>query len=353
VIEHAFGQSQPWSVGIEEELFVLDAETLEPAPFPRESFAPPRIKQELFAAVVELNTGVCASVAEAVEELAELREEAKRLAEASGLALAASGTWPTAVSEEQAITEDDGYRRFVEYAGSSAQRQFCSGLHVHVGVASPDECMLVLETVLPWLPLVLAVSVNSPYRAAEESGLASTRGEILALLPRAGAPPAFASYEEWEAFAERLIALGLADEYTRIWWDVRPHPRYGTLEIRMPDQPTGLEATAAIAGLVHALVRNSHALANENENHSQRAAADRGAYAENRWAASRFGREARLIHPSGTRLAGVGELLDELAELLGAEVVDPVRRLNQAGAQLALGRAQGLQALGRRLVELT
>jgi carboxylate-amine ligase len=343
VIPRAFGESAPWSVGIEEELFVLDAETLEPAPFPRQSFAPPRIKQELFAAVVELNTGVCGSVEEAVEELAALREEAKRLAAASGLALAASGTWPTAVSEEQAITEDDGYRRFVEYAGSSARRQFCSGLHVHVGVASPEECMRALEAALPWLPLVLAVSANSPYRAGEESGLASTRGEILALLPRAGAPPAFASYEEWEAFAERLVALGLADAYTRIWWDVRPHPRYGTLEIRMPDQPTRLGATAAVAEVVHALVKSDGA----------HGPADRGAYAENRWAALRFGREARLIHPDGTRLAGVGELLDELAEQLGAKVVDPARSLDQAGEQLALGRAEGLHALRRRLIELT
>jgi carboxylate-amine ligase len=203
--------------------------------------------------------------------------------------------------------------------------------------------MAVLEAMLPWLPLVLAVSTNSPYVAGRETGLASARAEILALLPRSGAPPVFGSYAEWEAFAERLVALGLADEYTRIWWDIRPHPRYGTLEIRMPDQPTRLEATAAVASLVHALVRGSDATGR----------ADRGAYAENRWAALRFGREARLIHPDGDRLATVADLLDELAGRLGNGVVEPARSLDQGGDQLELGRADGLQSLCRRLVELT
>jgi carboxylate-amine ligase len=343
VIPHAFGQSEPWSVGIEEELFVLDAGSFTPAPFPPGRFDRPRLKPELFASVVELNTRVCASVAEATVELAALRAEARLRARAEGLALAACGTWPTAVSEDQAITEDDGYRRFVEYAGSSARRQFCSGLHVHVGVPTPQACMEALEAVLPWLPLVLALSANSPYVAGRETGLASSRAEILTLLPRSGAPPVFASYSDWEAFAERLLALGLADEYTRIWWDVRPHPRFGTLEIRMPDQPTRLETTAALAGLVHALVASS----------ASGPPADRGAYAENRWAALRFGRNARLIHPDGSRLATVPELVDELAARLGAETVDPVRELDLAGEQLRVGRAQGLATLCRRLVELT
>jgi glutamate---cysteine ligase / carboxylate-amine ligase len=341
VIEQAFGQSSPWSVGIEEELFVLDAKTLEPAPFPSASFDGTRLKAELFAAVVELNTGVCGSVAEAVEELAELRVEAKARAADAGLVLA--GTWPTAVPEEQPITDDEGYRAFVDYAGSSARRQFCSGMHVHVGVASADACMAALEAVLPWLPLVLAVSANSPYLAGRDTGLASTRAEILTLLPRSGAPPVFASYLEWEAFAERLLTLGLADQYTRIWWDVRPHPRFGTLEVRMPDQPTRLDATAALARLVHALVSSAQ----------PGPAADRGAYSENRWAALRFGREARMIHPDGDRLAGVPDLLDELASRFGEDVVEAVRKLDQAGGQLEVGRSRGLRALCERLVGLT
>jgi glutamate---cysteine ligase / carboxylate-amine ligase len=343
VIPHAFGESEPWSVGIEEELFVLEAGSLSPAPFPPSELDGVRLKHELFASVVELNTGVCGSVEDATRELATLRTVARERAAEAGLVLAACGTWPTALPEEQAITEDEGFRRFVEYAGPSARRQYCSGLHIHVGVASPEACMEALEAVLPWLPLVLAVSANSPYVAGRETGLASARAEILSLLPRSGAPPVFDSYAEWEAFAERLLALGLADEYTRIWWDVRPHPRFGTLEVRMPDQPTRLEDTAALAGLVHALVRSSEA----------GPAADRGAYAENRWAAFRFGREVRLIHPDGTRLAPVPELLDELAGRVGAGMVDPLRELDQAYEQVRLGRAEGLVSLCQRLVALT
>jgi len=343
VIPHAFGDSEPWSVGIEEELFVLEGSSLSPAPFPPAELDGVRLKHELFASVVELNTGVCGSVEEATRELATLRTVARERAAEAGLALAACGTWPTALPEEQAITEDEGFRRFVEYAGPSARRQYCSGLHIHVGVPSPDACMEALEAVLPWLPLVLAVSANSPYVAGRETGLASARAEILSLLPRSGAPPVFDSYAEWEAFAERLLVLGLADEYTRIWWDVRPHPRFGTLEVRMPDQPTRLQDTAALAGLVHALVRSSEA----------GPAADRGAYAENRWAAFRFGREARLIHPDGTRLATVPELLDEVAARVGSAAVDPVLELDQAGDQLELGRTSGLGVLCERLVALT
>jgi carboxylate-amine ligase len=346
VIPHSFGRSARWSVGIEEELFVLDADTLEPAAIPPELLDGERFKAELFASVVELNTGICRSPAEAAAELAALRLEAGRRTEAAGLALAAAGTWPTAVSEEQPLTQHPGYLAFVDYAGSSARRQYCAGLHVHVGVASPEECLAKLEAVLPWLPLLLALSANSPYVAGRETGLASTRAELLTLLPRAGAPPVFESYGAWERFAERLVELGLADQTTRIWWDVRPHPRFGTLEVRMPDQPTRLEATAALAALVQALVGGAE----------PGPPADRGLYAQNRWAALRFGPDAELVHPEGERLVSARELLAELLErldLAGADGVGALAGLDGAGEQLAVGREEGLPSLCGRLVALT
>ena len=307
MIPHAFGRSEPWTVGIEEELFVLDAETLVPVPAPDGMLDGTRLKAELHAAVVELNTGICPGAGEAGAELGELRGDAKRRAGASGRAVAAAGSWPPAVPEEQEITPDPGYLAFVDYAGPSARRQFVAGLHVHVAVASPEACVRTLEAVLPWLPIVLAVSANSPYLAGEETGLASTRAEILSLLPRSGAPPVFASYGEWEHFAERLVELGLADQYTRIWWDARPHPRFGTLEVRMADQPTRVDVTVALAALVQALVASA----------APERAADRGIYAQNRWAALRFGAHARLIHPDGGRLATAAELLRELVDRVG------------------------------------
>jgi carboxylate-amine ligase len=351
VIEQRFGESAPWSLGVEEELFVLDAETLEPALWPPELFDGKRLKAELFATVVELTTGICDRAEQAAGELEELRAEARRRALSSQLVVAAAGTWPTAVSEQQPITDDPGYRAFVERTGSPARRQYCSGLHLHVGVPSAEACMAALEAVLPWLPVLLAVSANSPYVAGRETGLASTRAEILALLPRAGAPPAFSSYADWQGYSERLVDLGLADRWTRIWWDVRPHPDYGTLEIRMPDQPTRLEASVAFTALGQALVASAE----------PGPPADRAIYSENRWAAARFGREAELLHPHGSRLVSVPELLSELLERvgptarrLGSEaLLTPLETLAQAEEQLAVGREQGLSALGKRLVALT
>lgn len=351
MLERAFGRSSAWSVGVEEELFALDAATLAPAPFPGEALDGARLKRELFSTLVEVTTGVCGSVPQAAEELAELRERAKARAAGAGLVLAACGTWPTAVAEEQPVSDDEGFRRFVEHAGVTARRQFCAGLHVHVGVPDAERCMEALEAVLPWLPVVLAASASSPYLGGAESGLASQRAELLALLPRSGAPPAFASYEEWEGFAERLVALGLADSYRRIWWDARPHPELGTLEVRMPDQPTRLDVTVAFAALIQALVAGAES----------RPPADRGLYQQNRWAALRFGARAGLVHPDGSRVLPASELLAELLErvepvarrLGSAELLVPLEGLDQAGEQLELGRREGLRTLCERLVELT
>ena len=233
---------------------------------------------------------------------------------------------------EQPVTPVEALQRFAEYAGPSALRQHCAGLHVHVGVASPEECLGRLEAVLPVLPAVLALSANSPYADGAETGLASTRAELLQLLPRAGAPPAFRDYEDFTSFVKLLVDLGLSDDLMRLWWDVRPHPRLGTLEIRMPDQPTRLAATASLAGLCHALVATADPGAPP---------ADRGLYAQNRWAAARFGAEAALIHPETRELTTPGELLG------GVDVGD------QAGEQLEIGRSDGLRALRERLVTLT
>jgi carboxylate-amine ligase len=340
VIAHAFGSSEPFTVGIEEELFCLDGETLAPQPFPPEALDGARLKEELFASVVELNTGVHRTVAEAVEELASLRARAKDAAGEAGFVLAAAGTWPTAVPEEQPVGESPAYRKFVDYAGPSARRQYVSGLHVHVGMESPEACMAALEAVLSWLPLVLALSANSPYVAGEDTELRSARAEILALLPRSAAPPVFADYKDWERFVERLVALGLADEITRVWWDARPHPRFGTLEIRVADQPTRLETTGALAVLLQAMVSR---LEDDGP-------ANRGLYAQNRWAALRFGHEAELVHPDGSRLVSVPELLAELAERVGSQKPGVP---DQAREQLEVGRADGLDSVCRRLVELT
>jgi carboxylate-amine ligase len=182
------------------------------------------------------------------------------------------------------------------------------------------------------------VSANSPWFEGRETGLASTRAELLTLLPRAGGPPVFASYADWERFVERLVELGLADSYRRIWWDVRPHPGFGTLEIRMPDQPRESKASAAFAAVAQALVAAAE----------PGPPADRGVYAQNRWAALRFGPSALLVHPEEERLVAARDLVAELGERHGVDVSVLVG-LDQAAEQLELGRSEGLQALCERL----
>jgi glutamate---cysteine ligase / carboxylate-amine ligase len=354
VIEQSFGRSAPWSLGIEEEVMILDAATLELAPGVEALVAaaegrplPGVLKMELLASMVELATDVCAGPQEVLAALRELRAAADEGAKTNGLRLAAAGTHPFSLPQAQDIAPDPRYREFVEYAGVSARRQAVCGLHVHVGMPGPEECMHALEGVLPWLPLVLALSANSPFLAGEETGLASARAEVLALLPRAAAPPVFASYEEWEAFVERFVRIGLADGYTRFWWDIRPHPRFGTLEIRSPDQPTAVELTAAFAAVLQALCVT--VLAGEPP-----APANRGDYAQNRWAALRFGPRAELIHPDGERLVPAPELAEELLSLVepAAEELGTVEHLRaldprscEGDRQLEVGRESGLEAV--------
>jgi carboxylate-amine ligase len=364
MIEQAFGQSTPWSVGVEEEIMILDADTLAMTPAVRvltkeaaSRELPGTLKTELFASVVELTTGICASVAEGVEALAVLRRTVAEIAHEHGLEVAAAGTHPVSAPEQQAIVDESRYKDFVGYAGVSARRQGVNGLHVHVGMPDAAACFRALEGALPWLPLVLALSANSPYLGGRATGLASNRAEILAQLPRSGAPPAFASYEDWESFVERLTRIGLVKDYTVFWWDIRPHPRFGTLEVRMPDQPTALGSTAVFAALLQALC-----VTVLEGGSADSTPARRGDYAQNRWAALRFGPDAELIHPDGDRLVRVPELARELlervapaAESLGTrELLDGLTPDTcEAERQLAVGREQGLAAVCSDLVERT
>jgi carboxylate-amine ligase len=184
-----------------------------------------------------------------------------------------------------------------------------NGLHVHVGVESAEHCYERLEAVLPWLPVVLALSANSPYVEGVDTGMQSVRAGVLAELPRAGAPPAFGSYSDWEQWVERLVSLGVMEDHTRVWWDVRPHPKLGTLEIRVADQPTSLARTELLVDVLRDLVE-----------HAPPAQVSRGDYAQNRWAAARFGLDAQLIAPDGASLVSARDLAHRL---LGAEPPEP------------------------------
>jgi carboxylate-amine ligase len=337
VIEAHFGESPAFSLGVEEELMILDAETLEPAAaidVLLQGVAglelPGSLKTELHASVVELNTKVCSSVSEAIAALRELRAVADRIARENGLVVAAAGAHPVAPLESLPVVQEPRYVEMLEQVGYPARRQGVNGLHVHVGVADAAQCYERLEAVLSWLPVVLALSVNSPFVDGVANGMLSNRAGVLAELPRGGTPPAFGSYAEWEAWVERLVVLGVMGDYTRLWWDIRPHPYFGTLEIRIADQPTSLARTELLVQVVRDLVE-----------HAPARVTPRGDYVQNRVAAASFGLDARLIHPGGDSVVTARELAQEL---LGAEPPEP-----EALAQLAAGASVAADLVARTL----
>jgi carboxylate-amine ligase len=339
LIPARFGESPPLSLGVEEELMILDGSTYEQVAAVDRIIRgvegrelPGRIKTELFASVFETNTDVCTSIAEVDAALPALRRAAAEAAEHEGLAVAAAATHPFAKPEGQPIVKEERYVTFVAYGGISVRRQGVQGLHVHVGMPSAEECWQCLEAILPWLPVVLALSANSPWLAGELTGMASNRAPVLAELPRAAGPPGFATYAEWESWVERLVALGVTQDYTRIWWDVRPHPALGTLEVRIPDQPTDVRLSSAFAALLQAMCATAleGGLPRDDARLGDHSRAD---YAQNRWAAARYGPGAELLHPDG---GSVGSAAD-----FGAELIELVRPAARAlGGEAALDRLE-------------
>jgi glutamate---cysteine ligase / carboxylate-amine ligase len=337
VIDAHFGESPRFSLGVEEELMILDGDSLLPAAsvdvLVRGAEArtlPGSLKTELHASVVELNTGICETVEEAIGALRVLRTTAHEIARANGLLLAAAGAHPVAPLESLPVVQEARYLEMLEQVGYPARRQGVNGLHVHVGVESAERCYERLEAVLGWLPVVLAVSANSPYVDGVANGMLSNRAGVLAELPRGGPPPAFESYADWEAWVARLVRIGLIADYTRIWWDVRPHPTLGTLEIRVADQPTSLARTELLVRMLRDLVE-----------HAPPQRTPRGDYAQNRVAAASRGLDADLVHPQGDRVVTARDLA---RELIGSEPPEP-----EALAQLAAGDSVAADLVARTL----
>lgn len=361
--ERRFGEGKALALGVEEELMILDADTLLPAPrvltLVEESARvelPGVFKTELFASVVELNTQPCSTAVEALEALRTLRREAAAIAARHGLVLAAAGSHPVAEPEEQEIVDEPRYVDFVGYAGVSARRQGVNGLHVHVALPDEESALRVLEAMLPWLPLFFALSANSPYLAGRATGLASNRAEILAQLPRHGAPPVFRTFADWERTVERMTHLGLVADYSALWWDVRPHPRFGTLEVRAFDQPTSVTLSGAYVALVQALA------ATLLDRDGPVEPFDRALYEEARWTAAHYGPRASLPDPDAAALHSTPDLAAQLLELVApaaerlgsADLLAPVDPTGCEGdRQLALGEAGDLRAVTADVVERT
>jgi glutamate---cysteine ligase / carboxylate-amine ligase len=299
VLDHRFGAGPALTVGVEEEYMLLDArgfdlvsgvETLlEDA---AESEFADRLKPELMQCVLESGTIVCPDVPAAREDLRRIRAYVAERAREHGMRLAAGGTHPFSLFEDQKITARDRYRMLVEMLQYIARRELVFGMHVHVAVPSPEACLAVMEGVLIELPVLLALSANSPFWRGEETGLASTRAMIFAAFPRSGLPPKFDGYEDYADAVGFMEATGAIADYTHLWWDVRPHPRFGTLEVRVMDCQTRLDDTVALAAYVQCLVK---LLLDRFEAGEEVLSYHRMLLAENKWLAARYGLDAPLM----------------------------------------------------------
>ena len=369
-MESNFGTSTPYSLGIEEEFQLVDLETLELTPRVEAVLAAfegqavsDRVMPELLQSVVEVATRIAVDVEEAIDDLADLRFRLGLAAAEHGAAIASAGTHPFSRSDEQPVTDRPRYRGLSEGLGWLASRQPVFGLHVHVGVGSAAKAAACADGVRDRLPELLALSANSPLRHGKPTGLASTRAQIMLDLPRSGVPPAFGSFEAFEAEIERGAAAGVFPDYTHVWWDVRPHPRLGTVEVRVFDAQTRLASVAAIAALTQSLVAT---IGSEFECGDVAPPAPAVVLEENRRRAARDGLEALLVDPSdGTerttaetiralveRCAPAADALGCAAELELVESI--VRDGTGARAQLdVLAETRDPRAVVRRVVAET
>ncbi len=286
-----FEGSEGYSLGIEEELHIVGATTGELAPKIEEimSRLPEDLKKavsyELFQSVLEIKTPPCATVAEAEGILRGLRNRVGSWAAACGAALASAGTHPFSRYNDQKITSQERYERVVKTLRWVAQREVIFGQHVHVGVPGKEEAIEAHNRLSEHVPLLLALSSNSPFWQGMDTGYESTRVKIFETFPRAGLPPAFPDYEAFEDYVDLMVKAGAMDDYTFCWWDVRPHSRIGTIELRVLDSQTSLDAAASLAALTQCIV--VRALSED-----ARGPYDRELAAENKFRASRHGLNA-------------------------------------------------------------
>ena len=260
MIEHSF-TGPPFTVGIEEELMLIDADSLDLAGEIETILkaVPPehegQVKPELLNSVLEIATPPCDNVNEAGAELAELRQMMVELAAEQNLLVGAAGTHPFARWEKQAIVDRPRYRELVAELGYIARRELIFGTHVHVAVEGADRAIYVADGIRRYLPLLLALSTNSPFWRGHTTGMMSARVPVFRSFPREGIPPHYGTWEIYSHRVGQMMRAGAIEDYTFMWWDVRPHPKLGTVETRICDQQTSLESTLALAALIVSLAR--------------------------------------------------------------------------------------------------
>ena len=341
-MEHQF-TGPSYTLGIEEELMIVDSETLDLVNSIEgllqdlaNSETEGEVKPELMESVCEIATDPCKNTEQAGRQLEGLRREVQAAATARGLAIGAAGTHPFAMWEDQRIVSRPRYRDLIAGLQFVARQELIFGIHVHVGIDDPDKAIHVTNGMRVHLPVLLALSANSPFWRAHDTGLLSARTPIFRAFPRVGIPPRYDDFEDWSRRIEFMEQSKVIADYTYLWYDVRPHPRFGTVEIRVMDSQTRLEHTVGLAALVHAMVKE---LAEHFESGEQLSRYPYEMLDENKWLAARHGLEGELVDlPSRDRVRTkelarrlVDRLRGHAQDLGSADALDAVDDLIENG----------------------
>jgi len=314
------------TLGVEEEYQIVDAEgelrshidTLLAAATPRLG---EKVKREMMQSVVEVGTTICADVGEARDQLAEMRGTLSELLGESGLRLACAATHPFSRWHEQQVTADERYLQLEEEMQDVIRSLLIFGLHIHVGIPDAESRIEVVNEARYFLPHLLALSTSSPFWMGRRTGLKSYRSVIWARFPRTGVPPDFSSFDEYENYIELLVKTGSIDNGKKIWWDLRVHPSFPTVEFRVCDMPTRLEETICLTALVQAICAKLIKLRQGNLGFRKY---QPSLIAENKWRAMRYGIDSRLIDFGKQTEVPLRDLALELLEFVD-DVVDELR----------------------------
>jgi glutamate---cysteine ligase / carboxylate-amine ligase len=360
---HAF------TIGVEEEFQIVDPDTWALRSHVSElltASAPSlgdQIKRELHQSIVEVGTKICANIDELEDEVCRIRRDLSRSAEQVGLRIAAAGTHPFSNWKDQIISPGARYESIVEELQQLARSLLIFGLHIHVAVPDRASTIELLNEARYFLPHLLALSTSSPFWQGRDTGLKSYRTTVFRRFPRSGIPDQFGSWSEYDDYLNTLVELHCIDDGKKVWWDLRPHPTFGTLEFRICDVPTSPRATIALAALAQAIVVKLYRLRRRNLGFR---IYSRALVEENKWRAARYGIDGRLIdfgrrlevpmrELTGELLEFVDDVVDELGSRKALQYVHSILdEGTSADRQLAVFRQTGdLKAVVQWLVEET
>ena len=313
-----------FTLGIEEEFQILESDTyklrsqMSKIIDGGKVLLQERIKEEMHQSMVEMGTNVCENIHQVRDEVSYLRQQVIKLADAEGLKVAAAGTHPISQWNEQLITPKPRYDELINELKDVARGNLIFGMHVHVAIPSREVGLEILNTVRYFLPHLYALSTNSPFWEGRDTGFKSFRSKVFDKFPRTGIPPYFASVAEYDKFVEILVKTNCLDNAKKIWWDIRLHPFYPTIEFRICDVVMTVDEVTCIAALMQCLVAKLYKMKQKNQTFKNYR---RLLLNENKWRAARWGVEAKLIDFGIEEEVPFAQLVNELLEFID-DVVD-------------------------------